>query len=79
MPISATLRRIDTISGPIYINADGIRTDQHGIPVSGSTSEDHRSGNYGGNEPNWTPLGTFGQAVDTSTERVWIYYSGSWH
>lgn len=33
MPISTTLRRLD---GGIYINADGIRTDQHGVPLASS-------------------------------------------
>lgn len=79
MPISTTLKRYDTPDGRIYINADGIRTDQHGIPISGGTSEDSRAGDYGGSEPNWTPTGTLGQAVDTSNERIWIWYSGAWH
>lgn len=78
MPISTTLRRIDTPSGRIYINADGLRTDQHGIPLDVSLP-DFRSGDYGGGEPNWTPAGSAGQAIDTSNERVWQYYSGAWH
>ena len=31
MPISTTLRQFD---GDIWINADGIRTDRHGIPLT---------------------------------------------
>jgi hypothetical protein len=36
MPISTTLRRLD---GGIYINADGLRTDADGIPLSSGSSE----------------------------------------
>lgn len=79
MPISTTLRRIDTSDGIIYINADGIRTDRHGVPIAGSGTSDIRAGNYGGGEPNWTPSGTAGQAVDTSNNQVWLYYGGAWH
>lgn len=45
----------------------------------GGLVSDLRAADYGGLEPNWTPSGTLGQAVDTVTERVWLYYSGSWH
>jgi len=36
-------------------------------------------GNYGGNEPNFTPTTDCAVAIDTSTERIWWYYSASWH
>lgn len=49
------------------------------ISEGASVSSDLRAADYGGIEPNWTPSGTLGQAVDTVTERVWLYYSGSWH
>lgn len=36
--------------------------------------------NYGGNEPGWVPeAGVLGVAVDTSTQRLWLYYAGAWH
>jgi hypothetical protein len=35
MPISTTLRRLD---GGLYINADGLQTDQHGIPLTTGAS-----------------------------------------
>jgi len=73
--ISSTVR---DLGNGLWINADGLRTDRHGIPID-YTSGDNRAGDYGGAEPNWTPAGSAGQAIDTSTERVWLYYSGAWH
>lgn len=35
MPISTTLRQLD---GDIWINADGLRTDRNGIPITGTGS-----------------------------------------
>ncbi len=40
---------------------------------------DMRAGNYSGGQPNWTPSGTLGVAVDTSNGRPWWYYSGGWN
>jgi hypothetical protein len=37
------------------------------------------SGNYGGSQPNFTPSGSTGLAVDTSNGRIWWYYSGAWN
>ena len=74
--ISKTLRYV---GNDIWINADGLRTDRHGTPVSGSGASEDAAGNYAGSEPTYTPTGTFAQAVDTSTERVWLWYSGAWH
>jgi hypothetical protein len=36
-------------------------------------------GNYAGGQPNFTPSGGTGLAVDTSNGTLWEYYSGSWH
>jgi len=40
-----------------------------------------RAGNYGGNQPNWTPTGDVGIGIDTSTTPAtqWLYYQGQWH
>jgi hypothetical protein len=45
----------------------------------GTGTNDVRSANYGGAQPSWTPTGTLGVAVDTSTNQVWWYYGGAWH
>ena len=73
--ISKTLRYV---GNDIWINADGLRTDRHGNPLTAEAG-DMQAGNYAGGEPTFTPTGTFGQAVDTSNERLWLYYSGAWH
>lgn len=36
-------------------------------------------GNYGGGQPNFTPAGGTGLAVDTSNGTLWEYYNGAWH
>ena len=43
--------------------------------VGGTTGA---TGNYGGAQPNFTPTST-SYAIDTSTGRVWWYYSGQWN
>lgn len=45
----------------------------------GGGALDMRAADYGGVAPLWVPTGTLGNAVDTVTEQVWWYYSGSWH
>lgn len=35
--------------------------------------------NYAGGEPTFTPTTSCAVAIDTSTERIWWYYSGAWH
>lgn len=36
-------------------------------------------GNYAGGEPNFTPAGSNGVAVDTSNGTEWFYYNAAWH
>ncbi len=36
-------------------------------------------GNYGGNQPTFTPSSGCGNAIDTSNGQVWWYYSGAWN
>ncbi len=36
-------------------------------------------GNYSGGQPNFTPSGSCGTALDTSNGTIWYYYSNSWH
>lgn len=38
-----------------------------------------RAGDYAGGQPDWTPTGTIGIAVDTSNGRTWWYYSNQWN
>jgi hypothetical protein len=45
----------------------------------GGGSADLQAADYSGVAPGWTPTGTLGIAVDTVTEQIWWYYSGTWH
>jgi hypothetical protein len=36
-------------------------------------------GDYSGGAPNFTPSGTCGTALDTSTGTLWYYYNSAWH
>ena len=46
----------------------------------GSSNVDGRSANYGGGQPSWNPAaGVLGIAVDTSNNRLWLYYGGAWN
>ncbi len=36
-------------------------------------------GDYAGGEPTFTPSGSCGTALDTSSGTIWYYYSGAWH
>lgn len=36
-------------------------------------------GNYAAGQPNFTPSGGTGIAVDTSNGTEWFYYNGAWH
>lgn len=38
-----------------------------------------RCGDYSGGQPTFTPSGTCGSAIDTSSGAIWYYYSGAWH
>jgi hypothetical protein len=37
------------------------------------------SGNYGGGQPNFTPVSGTAIAIDTSNGRQWAYWAGAWH
>lgn len=38
-----------------------------------------KCGDYSGGNPTFTPSGTCGTAVDTSTGTIWYYYTSAWH
>lgn len=50
-----------------------------GALVDGAGGTAGQSGNYGGGQPNFTPAGGFGVAIDTSNGRVWWYYNNQWN
>ena len=70
MPISTTLRRLD---GGIYVNADGLRTDRHGIPLTiGAISL------AAGANPNGVVSDTVGVfAYDSTNKVLWACDGGS--
>ena len=66
MPISTTLRRLD---GGIYINADGLRTDQHGIPINSSSITITTTGA----SPEGVTSGAAGTFVyDSVSQTLWV-------
>lgn len=69
MPISTTLRRLD---GGIYINADGIRTDQHGVPLTSTGSGTIEVVATGASPEGVAshPQGTF--LYDSVSEQLWL-------
>jgi hypothetical protein len=70
MPISSTIKRFD---GNIYINADGIRTDVHGVPLSAGAIELAPGAN-----PNGILSSTVGAfAYDATNKVLWACDGGS--
>lgn len=78
MPISTTLRCLD---GGVYINADGLRTDRHGIPISASGGA---SGYSGVVDPNGVVTADPGSTYrNTANDTFWSKDTGTgdtgWH
>lgn len=70
MPISTTIRRLD--SG-IYINADGLRCDVNGVPISGGVQTYVLT-----TDPENTQVGSPGEfAVNTVTKKFFIKETGT--
>jgi hypothetical protein len=75
MPISTTLRRLD---GGIFINADGIRTDQHGIPLTTSGSGGATTITSTGVSPEGVVTADAGNFVfDNVANTFWVKSTGS--
>lgn len=64
---------LDLSTGDVYQKSNGVWV------AIGGGGGGVTCGNYAGAEPSFTPSSACGNAIDTSNERIWWYYSGAWH
>jgi hypothetical protein len=51
----------------------------YGLIASGGIGGGVICGNYGGGNPTFVPASGCGVAIDTSNDRIWWYYNGTWN